>query len=29
MEGDNIWHYRSPQGEDYKNALSELSGDEL
>jgi hypothetical protein len=29
MEGDNIWHYRSPQGEDYENALSELSRDEL
>jgi transketolase len=26
MEGDNSWHYRSPQGEDLKQALLELEG---
>ena len=25
MEGNNLWHYRSPQGSDYDNALLELS----
>tara|TARA_Y100001949_G_scaffold173715_1_gene179795 strand:- start:43 stop:852 length:810 start_codon:yes stop_codon:yes gene_type:complete len=25
MEGNNLWHYKSPQGEDYEKALSELS----
>jgi transketolase len=25
MEGDNVWHYRSPQGEDYQNAINELN----
>jgi transketolase len=24
MENDNIWHYRSPQGEDYEKAKAEL-----
>jgi len=24
MEGNNVWHYRSPKGEDFENALAEL-----
>lgn len=24
MEGNNLWHYKSPQGEDFEKALSEL-----
>ena len=26
MEGQLLWHYRDPQGEDYKKALAELRG---
>lgn len=26
MEGNNLWHYRPPKGEDYENAIKELSG---
>ena len=29
MEGNNLWHYRSPQGDDFNNALLELSGEIL
>lgn len=25
MEGNNLWHYKTPQGEDYEKALLELS----
>ena len=25
MEGDNVWHYRPPKGEDYLNAMKELN----
>ena len=25
MERNNLWHYKSPQGEDYEKALVELS----
>ena len=25
MEGNNLWHYKSPQGEDYEKALEELN----
>ena len=28
MENNNLWHYRSPQGEEYNNALKELKNDE-
>lgn len=27
MEGENVWHYRPPQGEDYEKAIAELAGD--
>ena len=27
MEGNLLWHYRDPQGEEYSNALSELEGE--
>ena len=26
MENNLLWHYRDPQGDDYKNALDELDG---
>ncbi|MBR2507573.1 MAG: transketolase [Bacilli bacterium] len=26
MENELVWHYRDPQGEDYRNALDELDG---
>ena len=26
MEGNNLWHYRPPKGEDFDNALAELGG---
>ena len=29
MEGDNLWHYRSPQGTDFDNALLELSDEKI
>ena len=25
MEGNNLWHYKSPQGEDFEKALLELN----
>jgi len=25
MENNNLWHYRAPQGEEYKKALKELT----
>ena len=28
MEDDLLWHYRSPQGDEYAAALSELKGDQ-
>ncbi len=27
MENNLVWHYRDPQGEDYKNAIQELKGE--
>jgi len=27
MEGDNLWHYRSPQDDDYIRAINEISGE--
>jgi transketolase len=29
MEGNNLWHYRSPQGSDYDDALLELNGEKI
>ena len=29
MKGDNLWHYRSPQGTDFDNALLELSDEKI
>lgn len=29
MENNIIWHYRSPQGEDYSNALQEMEDNEI
>ncbi len=26
MEGNNLWHYRTPMGEDFVNAMNELGG---
>ena len=25
MEGNNLWHYRTPEGDDFSNAMQELT----